>query len=310
MLAARPSGVQAGRPDPARRGERARDATTHNGTGMRLPGSVSSHPLPVFVALAVTALGVAAMLGGAGFVASQPGLSLRLQIAFGTVLLAVPSLAALALYPPARAAARGAGRVSARTALLSAGLGAALWVGSLGLMEVQSLVVPPPAAYLDAFRLIHAALAPSGVVDALVSFLVIAGLPGSCEELVVRGVLLPALVPWTGRVARFGPGLAVTASALLFAAMHFDPYRFLFTFVIGLVLGALRLATGSLWPSVVAHVSLNTLTFAVAPWLDDPTQPYTPAPALGLACLLAGAAVSWPLLKALRSSVDSPGAAS
>jgi membrane protease YdiL (CAAX protease family) len=177
-------------------------------------------------------------------------------------------------------------------------------------MEVQSLVVPPPAAYLDAFRLIHAALAPSGVVDALVSFFVIAGLPGFCEELVVRGVLLPSLLRSTpGRSARLGPGLAVTASALLFAAMHLDPYRFLFTFVIGLVLGALRLATASLWPPVVAHVSLNALTFAVAPWLDDPSQPYTPAPVLGLACLLAGAAVSWPLLRALRPSIDSPGAA-
>jgi membrane protease YdiL (CAAX protease family) len=122
---------------------------------------------------------------------------------------------------------------------------------------------------------------------------VIAILPGLCEELVVRGALLPSLLE------RLGPGGAVFTSALLFAAMHADPYRFLFTMTIGLVLGALRLGTGSLWPPVLAHVTLNALTFAIAPLVDDPSQPYTPQPALGLACLVAGAAVAAPLLRAL-----------
>jgi hypothetical protein len=56
-------------------------------------------------------------------------------------------------------------------------------------------------------------------------------------------------------------------------------------------------------------VTLNALTFLVAPLVDDPTQPYTPQPALGLACLVTGAVVAWPLLRALRRAVDSPGGA-
>ena len=59
----------------------------------------------------------------------------------------------------------------------------------------------------------------------------------------------------------------------------------------------------------MVHVTLNALTFLIAPLVDDPSQAYTPQPALGLACLLAGAAVAWPLLRALRPSVDSPGSA-
>jgi membrane protease YdiL (CAAX protease family) len=102
---------------------------------------------------------------------------------------------------------------------------------------------------------------------------------------------------------------AALGSAILFAAMHADPYRFLFTLTIGLVLGVLRLRTGSLGPPVVAHVTLNALTFVVAPLVDDPSQPYTPQTALGLACLVTGAAVAWPLLRALRRAVDSPGSA-
>lgn len=249
----------------------------------------------------VTALGVAAMFAS-GLLAPRLrlGLGLRGQIAFGTVLLALPALAALVARPPAWRAALGPGVVAHRTAALSTLLGAALWVGSIGLMEMQSLVSPPPPAYLDAFRAIHHALAPRGPLDTLVSLAVIAILPGLCEELVVRGVLLPSLVRPMGAAG------AVVGSAFLFAAMHADPYRFLFTLTVGLVLGVLRLRTGSLWPPIFAHVTLNALTFAIAPLLDDPTQPYTPQPALGLACLVAGAAVAWPLLRALGSEPDRP----
>jgi membrane protease YdiL (CAAX protease family) len=169
-------------------------------------------------------------------------------------------------------------------------------------MEVQSLVAPPPEHYLDAFRAIHRALAPKGAVDALVSVVVIALLPGVCEELVVRGVFLPSLAHSLGAGRSW---LAILASALLFASIHLDPYRFLFTFALGAVFGFLRLRTGSLWPSVLAHAGLNTLTFLVAPFVDDPTKPYTPSPGLGVACLVAGVAVSWPLLQALDRRVDS-----
>ena len=171
-------------------------------------------------------------------------------------------------------------------------------------MEVQSLMAPPSPEYLDAFRAIHRALAPSGPLDALVSVLVIAVLPGVCEELVVRGVFLPSLARSLG--GGRGAGVAVLVSALLFGAIHLDAFRFLFTFALGLVFGFLRLRSGSLWPSVLAHISLNTLTFVVAPFVDDPTQPYVPSPALGALCLVAGVTVSWPLLRTLGRSVDSP----
>ena len=49
---------------------------------------------------------------------------------------------------------------------------------------------------------------------------------------------------------------------------------------------------------VIAHVTLNTLTFLIAPLVDDPTQAYTPQPALGLALPRGRRAPSrWPLLR-------------
>ena len=283
--------------------------------------SDSERPFSLAAAVAVTAAGILAMLSSGTWLALSSGLGLRAQIALGTLALALPATAVLVLRPGLWPAVRGDRAVARRTAGLSLLLGAALWVASVGLMEVQSLVAPPPPAYLDAFRAIHRALAPDGPLDALVSILVIAVLPGVCEELVLRGVLLPPLVRWLGELwsrgndavaapGRLPPGAlpAAALSALLFAAIHLDAYRFLFTLTLGLVFGFLRLAKGSLWPPVIAHATLNGLTFAVAPFVDDPSQPYTPSPALGATCLVAGVAVAWPLLRALAARVDSPAA--
>ncbi len=241
------------------------------------------------------------MIAG-GTQAPRLGLGLRAQVTVGTLLLATPALLVLLARDEALHAALG-GRTALRPIVLSGLLGAALWVASIGVMELQSLVLPPPPGYLEGFRALHRALAPKGPIDALVSLAVIAVLPALCEELVVRGVLLPALA------VRLGSGVAIVASALLFAAMHLDPYRTLFTFAMGAMFGVLRVMSASLWPSVTAHLSLNALTFAIAPLVDDPTQPYTPEPLLGLACLLAGTALVWPLLRQLaRASPQRPGA--
>ncbi len=268
---------------------------------MSAPGSDSSRALHPALAVAATVAGVVAMTMGGLALARSSGLGLRAQIAVGTALLALPTIGILLLL-------RGRtwrdtlslSSLAPRTLGLSLLLGSALWVLSIGLMELQSLVWPPPPEYLELFRAIHRALAPKNAFDALVSVAVIAVAPGVLEEVVVRGVLLPSLV------GRLGPAWAILASAFLFAAMHFDLYRFLFTFTIGLILGALRLRAGSLWPPIMAHVTLNTVTFLIVPLVDDPTQTtYTPQPLLGVAALLAGTAVALPLLKALRPSVDS-----
>jgi membrane protease YdiL (CAAX protease family) len=263
-------------------------------------------PLPV--AIAATAAGIVAMVGGTGVLLTQPGMGMRTLIAIGTLALALPSAAALVLRLDWWPSVRGAS-IAGRAFGLSMLLGAALWLASAGLMEVQSLVMPPPQDYLDGFRAIHAALAPKNALDALVSVLVIALLPGVCEELVMRGVLLPSLahaLRGTARPSerlRVGAWVALGITALLFAAIHYDKYRFLFTLVLGLVFGYVRLRAGSLWPSVVAHATLNTLTFVIAPFVDDPSQAYVPSPGLGAACLLVGSAVAWPLLRALAPRV-------
>ncbi len=252
----------------------------------------------------VAALGVIAMVGGVVFFGRVAHFSVRTSLVLGSVLLLLPGfLALLARGLPLKEALalRGA---DARMMWVAAGLGLGLWVLSLGLLELQFAVWPPPAAYIEGFRALHAALRPSGPVDWLWSLAAIAAVPALCEELLVRGIVLPSFRP------SLGPALAVVASALVFALIHLDAYRFLFTFAAGLVLGAIRLRSGLLLPSMLTHGLLNTLTFVAAPFLDDPAQPLPdPRPLLGAALFTGGLVVTFLLLRRLRSVDDAPATA-
>jgi membrane protease YdiL (CAAX protease family) len=215
-------------------------------------------------------------------------IDLRLALMGSELALVAPSLLALAAarIPLARGLALrpiGVGVVA-----LSAAIGLALWVASLGLIELQASVWPPSREYLETFRQLHEALHPRGPLDALVSLTAIALLPAACEESLLRGIVLPSLL-------RLGDRWAIGLSAVIFALIHWDAYRFAFPLLLGLALGVLRLRSGSLWPSFTMHGLFNAATFVSVPFLDPPTAELPePHPALGalllgvgsLACIL------------------------
>jgi len=101
--------------------------------------------------------------------------------------------------------------------------------------------------------------------------------------------------------------LAVVLSAVVFGAIHLDAYRFAFTLVAGIVLGSLRVRTGSLVPSITAHALLNTITLVAAAFLDDPSQSMPdPRPWFGLAAFGAGAAATTILYRFLAPALTRP----
>ena len=66
-----------------------------------------------------------------------------------------------------------------------------------------------------------------------------------------------------------GNGIAIVLSALLFACVHLPDLSFLWyalpnLALLGLILGWLRVQSGSIWPAVVAHGMNNLL--AVVSW--------------------------------------------
>lgn len=96
----------------------------------------------------------------------------------------------------------------------------------------------------------------------LLSLALLAGLAPLVEELVFRGLLYGWLE------SRWGGGIAFVASSLAFAAAHVEPAHALLVLPLGLLFGLLRWRTGSLWPSLVAHMANNGLAVAAAAYLQ------------------------------------------
>lgn len=91
--------------------------------------------------------------------------------------------------------------------------------------------------------------------EIVLQFIVICVVPAFCEELLFRGCILENLLP-------FGKGGAVLTSGLLFALMHQNPEQFLYTFVAGIVIGAVYVKTGNVWNCIFLHFLNNFFSFA------------------------------------------------
>jgi membrane protease YdiL (CAAX protease family) len=87
--------------------------------------------------------------------------------------------------------------------------------------------------------------------------LVVAAVPAVLEEISFRGMILPYLSNRMPAVA------ALVVSAAAFAALHLNIVLFPFLICMGLVLGWLRIATGSLIPPIVAHFLHNAAVLAL-----------------------------------------------
>jgi sodium transport system permease protein len=224
-------------------------------------GSTTRHTVPCWLALLAWLVGVVSM-GEAASRAQPYGLRAALFVA--EAFLALPALVALRLWGIPLARGLALGPPTPLGWLLSVLVGGALWVGSVGLLELQYGVWAPPPGFVEGFEALHRTLRPTGPLDAVVSIAAIALAPAVCEEVLFRGLLLPALAR---PLRTWG---AIVLSALLFAIIHIDRagdaytlYRVPFTLAVALALGFVRVRAGSLLPGLVAHAVLNTITFSV-----------------------------------------------
>lgn len=96
-------------------------------------------------------------------------------------------------------------------------------------------------------------LTADGPFDGVAIVLAVIGVAPVAEELLFRGLMLPAL----GR--RYRPGTALGASAVLFGAIHVDPVMMVYATVAGLVLGLVALRTGSTPVAVATHAAFNAV---------------------------------------------------
>lgn len=98
-------------------------------------------------------------------------------------------------------------------------------------------------------------------MDLFTCILVMAVIPALGEEWFFRGVLYKIFQQWTGKAA-----FSVLLSALIFTLIHVQIFKFVPMLLLGLLLGALRWWSGSIWPSVVVHF-INNLMAVVGAWV-------------------------------------------
>jgi membrane protease YdiL (CAAX protease family) len=96
------------------------------------------------------------------------------------------------------------------------------------------------------------------LVGRLILAFAVAGVAPVLEEVVFRGYVWRALEVNVGRTA------ALLGSTLLFCAYHLDPVQSLALLPTAALLGWLRLRSGSLVPSIVAHFANNALGVLLA----------------------------------------------
>jgi ABC-type amino acid transport substrate-binding protein len=120
------------------------------------------------------------------------------------------------------------------------------------------------------------------------SWLLIALLPAVCEELFFRGWVQSA---FTGRVGSRGRlAVAIVAQAALFAVFHLLPERMPQTFVLGVMLGWITAATGSLWPAVACHAAHNSMPLVLSAAVGTVSTPTRGLPGWAIPAALAAVA--------------------
>lgn len=193
----------------------------------------------------------------------------------GMAAVGLATLVAVRLHQRGRGSLRATGILPVRPVrrlLIRSGYGLALVLGlavaALLISAVAGTVTLDPAglsglrAVLGAGDALPGTVLATALLRSLVFFVILLPL-AFCEEWGWRGFLLPRLMP-------LGTWPALLLSGLIWGIWHLPAYLgagarpgflpFLISAIaFGMVLGHLRLRTGSIWPATVAHAAHNTL---------------------------------------------------
>ena len=117
-----------------------------------------------------------------------------------------------------------------------------LWSGILGLFGYQSSTSTAEGDY--------------SVANFFLSIFLVGVLPGFCEEVAHRGLVL-------GGMRKNGAIRAMVLCGLLFGLMHFNISQFGYAFVVGIFFCFITLLTKSIYPAMIMHFVNNTISVCI-----------------------------------------------
>jgi len=151
---------------------------------------------------------------------------------------------------------RRAFRIGRITVLQVVGMATALHGADLLLSEadnvLRALLTMPPwlSDFMNDLFLSQGKLASRIILLVLVAPLT--------EELLFRGIML------RGLLSRYRPAVAVVLTAVLFAALHLNPWQFISPLFLGIAFGWFYLRSGSVGLCVLAHAYSNGLLIVLS----------------------------------------------
>ena len=132
------------------------------------------------------------------------------------------------------------------------------YLTALGVFRIVNVIIPAPQQLLERFS---EDLIPKSM-PAWQLLLYIAVLPAICEELAFRGILL------SGLRRKLRPAALVVGIGLIFGLFHVTLYRIAPTAALGMILTAIALMTGSVFPGMLLHAGNNALGVLGGDWFS------------------------------------------
>jgi sodium transport system permease protein len=132
------------------------------------------------------------------------------------------------------------------------------YITALGVFKVVNVFIPAPQQLLERFS---EDLIPKGMPSwELVLYMAV--LPAICEELAFRGILL------SGLRRKLRPAALIVGVGLIFGLFHVTLYRIAPTAALGMVLTAIALMTGSVFPGMLLHAANNAIGVLGGNWIS------------------------------------------
>lgn len=143
--------------------------------------------------------------------------------------------------------------VPAAVAVLAISAGLALQFPLAELVNLLTRLEPSFGLDAEAQEALRRMVRVDSARDAVVIPLAVVAIPAISEELFFRGLLQPGLT------RRYGAGLGVSVSAILFGLVHALPAAIVYATAAGVILGVVRLRTGSVLPCIAMHGAFNAV---------------------------------------------------
>ena len=138
-------------------------------------------------------------------------------------------------------------KISLKAVLISIGLGICIIFVNIAINSVYVWILS-----MFGYSPSSTSISSYSLTAFLLAIFASAILPAFCEEFANRGMLLSGL-------KKLGAKKAIILSGLLFGLMHLNVAQFGYAFVIGMYLGFICLATGSIIPGMIIHFMNNAL---------------------------------------------------